>query len=111
MLSTPEKAYAEVEPCPIRYLTTLVCSKWKLLIIYALTNQPKRFSELGVLIPDISDKMLSMELSALVKTGFLTRNSDPDSPNMGYALTEAGHKVLPLIGTMHKVSISLREAA
>jgi len=87
--------------CPIRTTTDLVGGKWKLLILFQLTHEPLRPSELKRLIPDISEKMLIQELKALTDSNLVSRNNFGEiPPRVEYELTEIGHKVMPLINEM-----------
>ena len=54
--------------------------KWKLRIIVALKEEPKRFNELQRLIDGISAKVLSAELKDLELNGFVQRKIYPSTP-------------------------------
>ena len=93
---------AKISPrCPIRTTLQLVGGKWRLLIIYQLKDQPMRFGELKKRIPEISEKMLTQELKALVVDQLILRkNFVTVPPRVEYRLTEKGLQVFPLIDAM-----------
>ena len=87
--------------CPIRTTIELVGGKWKLLILFQLSNQSFRLSDLKRQIPDISEKMLIQELKTLIDSDLIKREYSEDSPQrVEYKITDIGLKVLPLIGEM-----------
>lgn len=65
-----------------------------MLIIQQLRQQPRRFGDLTQAIPEISEKMLTQELRALV-VHELVEKTDPT-----YRLTAKGKLTLPLIEAM-----------
>lgn len=87
--------------CPIRTTTDLIGGKWKLLILFQLSLEPLRPSQLKRLIPDISEKMLIQELKALTNSNLVSRNNFGEiPPRVEYELTSVGHKIMPLIAEM-----------
>ena len=84
--------------CPIRTTLEMLGGKWKLLIIYQIGDQTRRFGELKRSLPDISEKMLVQELKSLVDSELLVRHSYGEvPPRVDYRLTEKGKMALPLI--------------
>lgn len=93
--------------CPIRTTTELVGGKWKLLILFQLSNRPFRLSELKRQVPDISEKMLIQELKTLIDSNLVKRiNFGEVPPRVEYEITEMGLKVLPLIDEMRNFAIA-----
>jgi len=92
--------------CPIRTTADLLSGKWKLLILFQLSPQPLRPSELKKVIPDISEKMLIQELKTLCDNGLVIRNNFGEvPPKVVYALTAIGQKIMPLIDEMRNFAI------
>lgn len=84
--------------CPIRTTLEMLGGKWKMLIIFQISQGVNRFGELKRSIPDISEKMLSQELKNLVDNRLITRkNFGEVPPRVEYQITDVGKKVLPLI--------------
>lgn len=72
--------------------------KWKILILWHIRNQPKRFSELKRLIPEISEKMLIQQLRELEKDGIVHRNDHAEvPPRVDYSFTEYGKSLKPIL--------------
>jgi DNA-binding HxlR family transcriptional regulator len=92
--------------CPIRTTLELICGKWKLLIIYQISDKSIRLSELKRQIPDISEKMLIQELKKLVDSNLVVRHNFGEvPPKVTYTLTENGLKIIPLIDQIGKFGI------
>ncbi|MFT2017536.1 winged helix-turn-helix transcriptional regulator [Streptomyces sp. 796.1] len=68
-----------------------VANKWAFLIIEALGDDTRRFSELRNEVEGISHKMLTQNLRMLERNGLATRTVHPTvPPRVEYALTEPG---------------------
>jgi DNA-binding HxlR family transcriptional regulator len=75
--------------------------KWKLLILWNLKDETKRFSELKRLIPDITEKMLNQQLKELEKDGIVERNVRSQVPlKVEYSFTEYGKTLIPSIESL-----------
>ncbi|MFI6259613.1 winged helix-turn-helix transcriptional regulator [Micromonospora zamorensis] len=82
----------------IREVLDLVGDKWSVLIIGTLADGPVRYSDLGDVIPGISQRMLTLTLKHLQRTGLVTRTSYPEvPPRVEYALTELGRSLLSTV--------------
>ncbi|MQT13188.1 helix-turn-helix transcriptional regulator [Rhizobiales bacterium Sp-1] len=85
--------------CPVRDVLDHLAGKWVLLIVMALAEAPKRFSELHRAIPDVSKRMLTQSLRDLERDGLVDRTVYPTKPpSVEYALTELGRSLLAPIG-------------
>jgi DNA-binding HxlR family transcriptional regulator len=72
--------------------------KWKILILWHVRNQPKRFSELKRLIPEISEKVLIQQLRDLEKDGIVYRHDYAEMPpKVDYSFTEYGKSLKPVL--------------
>ena len=82
----------------IREVLDLVGDKWSVLIIGTLADGPVRYSDLGDAIPGISQRMLTLTLKHLQRTGLVTRTSYPEvPPRVEYALTDLGRSLLSTV--------------
>ncbi|MFG1869828.1 winged helix-turn-helix transcriptional regulator [Micromonospora arborensis] len=82
----------------IREVLDLVGDKWSVLIIGTLADGPVRYSDLGQAIPGISQRMLTLTLKHLQRTGLVTRTSYPEvPPRVEYALTDLGTSLLSTV--------------
>ncbi|MBE1484887.1 winged helix-turn-helix transcriptional regulator [Plantactinospora soyae] len=82
----------------IREVLDLVGDKWSVLIIGTLADGPIRYSDLADAIPGISQRMLTLTLKHLRRTGLITRTSYPEvPPRVEYTLTELGTSLLSTV--------------
>ena len=72
--------------------------KWKILILWHLKDQTRRFSELKRLMPEITEKMLIQQLRELEKDGIVNRNVYSDvPPKVEYSFTDYGRSLEPVL--------------
>lgn len=84
--------------CRARTLLTLLAEKWALLIIEALSKEPRRTSALKRQIGGVSEKMLIQTLRRLEKVGLVERCDFRElPPRVEYSLTERGRSLSPII--------------
>ena len=69
----------------------LVGKRWTGAILSVLMDGPLRFSEVKLLVPDLSDRLLSERLKELESEGIVERRVSTELPaRVEYALTEKG---------------------
>lgn len=84
--------------CALDVTMWYIGGKWKTVVLWYLRNNKKRFSELKLLIPDITDKMLSTQLKALEEEGLVNRELFAAvPPKVEYSLTEEGRSLIPVL--------------
>lgn len=84
--------------CGMEALLDLVGGKWKLLILYHLYGERRRFGDLRRLVGTISEKVLSQQLKELAADGLVRRiDFKAVPPHVEYELTAFGRD---LCGTM-----------
>ncbi|MFI9721276.1 winged helix-turn-helix transcriptional regulator [Streptomyces sp. NPDC052396] len=77
--------------CPIDAAMHVIEGKWKVLILWALAERPRRFGETRRLLPGISEKVLAQQLRELEADGIVHRELfDEVPPRVVYSLTEEG---------------------
>ncbi|GHG81605.1 transcriptional regulator [Comamonas sp. KCTC 72670] len=80
--------------CPSRGVLDHVTSRWGVLVLIALMDGTRRFSELRRRVAGVSEKMLSQTLQALEQDGFVLREVHPViPPHVDYSLTPLGEEV------------------
>jgi len=86
--------------------------KWKSVIIWYLRNGEMRFSELKRLMPDITEKMLSIQLKGLEQDDIVHRNVFGLKPpyRVEYSLTKFGESFVPVIQTITEWGIQYAES-
>jgi DNA-binding HxlR family transcriptional regulator len=79
----------------------VLSGKWKLPIIVALINGPRRFKDLQRQLIEITPKILSKELKELEMNDFVTRTVYATSPvTVEYELTKYSQTLNPIIEEM-----------
>ncbi|HSO48218.1 MAG TPA: helix-turn-helix domain-containing protein [Rhizobiaceae bacterium] len=81
--------------CPVRQVLANVTGKWQSLILLALEDGPARFSGIRRLIGDITQRVLTENLRALERDGYLTRTVLHGPPvEVHYTLTPLGEDMV-----------------
>ncbi|WP_373598452.1 winged helix-turn-helix transcriptional regulator [Paraclostridium bifermentans] len=94
------------EMCPINLVHKMISGKWKILILWYLTPNPLRFSDLRRKLPDVTQKMLTQQLRSLESHKIIYRKVYPVvPPKVEYGLTDAGKKLIPVLETMYSCGI------
>ncbi len=87
--------------CPVTATMQLIGGKWKIIILWAISNDVNRFGELQRAIPSITKKMLTSELRALERDGFINRKVYPVvPPKVEYSITSLGETLRPMLDAM-----------
>jgi DNA-binding HxlR family transcriptional regulator len=76
--------------------------RWKLLILFALSQSPKRFKQIAREVNGITDKTLSKELKSLEENKLIIRevyNTFP--PTVEYSITPHGLSLEKVIDELH----------
>ena len=98
MLPIGVESKAEALNCPIRSVLSNVTGKWRIIIILALEDEPKRFGALKRCIGDVTQRVLTENLRSLERDGYLTRTVDPGPPvAVSYALTSLGQDLVEMM--------------
>lgn len=85
---------ARVYSCGLDAAVDVVGGKWKPMILWALSERPRRFGELRREVDGISEKVLIEQLKQLVHDGLVDRdvyNQVP--PKVVYSLTGLGRSL------------------
>lgn len=87
--------------CPVEATLDLIGGKYKALILWHLIGKTLRFSEIRVLIPQATPKMLTQQLRLLEEDGLINRQVYPVvPPKVEYSLTEFGKSIIPILDVM-----------
>jgi DNA-binding HxlR family transcriptional regulator len=88
-------------PVVVQATIQVLGGKWKLLILWHLKDEPKRYSELKRLIPEVTEKMLIQQLRELEGDGLISRKTLTETPlKVEYAFTAYGETIKPVIEVM-----------
>jgi DNA-binding HxlR family transcriptional regulator len=89
---------AYVAECPSRQVLDALSDKWVTLVLTALADGPRRYSELSRTIAGVSQKMLTQTLRLLERDGLVTRTLTASVPvRVDYQLTPLGRTLLPVV--------------
>ena len=98
--------------CAMDITMDYIGGKWKTVVLWYLKNETLRFAELRQRIPDITEKMLSLQLKSLEQDGLIRRKVFGSKPpiRVEYSLSEFGKTLVPLLNTLAKWGRDLGEA-
>jgi DNA-binding HxlR family transcriptional regulator len=93
-LAYPAETDPKVEAL-VREIIERVADKWTMLVLEVLEEHGVvRFTRLGELVGDISQKMLTKTVRQMERDGLVTRTVHPViPPKVEYQLTELGHSL------------------
>jgi len=98
-----------ISGCSVEEAMTVLGGRWRMLIISFLIERPMRFNELRRAIPNISQRMLTLELRFLEEEGFINREVFAEVPvKVEYSLTEDGNKLKRLVEMLKEVGSWLK---
>jgi DNA-binding HxlR family transcriptional regulator len=87
--------------CPAERTLDIIGGRWKVLILWQLFQEERRFSELFRAFPGITQKMLTQQLRELEKDGIVHRQVYPQiPPKVEYSLTPLGESLRPVVDAM-----------
>lgn len=97
---------AKYDTCPMITVHKILSGKWKILILWYLSNGTLRFSELKRKLPNTTQKMLTNQLRSLEEDNLIFRKVYPVvPPKVEYGLTDIGCKIVPLLEAMYTYGI------
>lgn len=83
--------------CDLTYAVNKIDGRWKILILDKLGNSKMRFGELKKVFPNISERMLTLQLRALEKDDLVKRTVYAEVPaRVEYELTEMAFAFIPI---------------
>ncbi|MCD7035041.1 helix-turn-helix transcriptional regulator [Metabacillus sp. GX 13764] len=96
----------ELESCVERSFE-IIGKRWTGLIIYVLSEGPKRFSEIHKMIPDLSKRMLTERMKELEEHGIVVRYVIAERPiRTEYLLTKKGAALGNILGPIKQWAVS-----
>jgi len=104
--------------CGLEAALAVIGGKWKVLILWALRSEARRFGELRRSVQGISEKMLIQHLKEMEADGVVKRRDFKEvPPRVEYALTSFGYSLYAALeplcewGTRHMNRIGARKEA
>lgn len=108
---------ALADECPEVYAANLIGGQWSLVICSWLLNGKLRFGELKKFLPNITERMLTLQLRKLEENKIVSRKVYAQvPPKVEYELTEIGYELKSVIkgleewGERHKNLINVSES-
>ncbi|MGG3282369.1 winged helix-turn-helix transcriptional regulator [Paenibacillus solani] len=96
--------------CTVSYTQRLIAGRWKLVIMWHLSKETRRFNELQKLIPGVSKGILTRQLREMEEDGLVHREVYKEvPPKVEYSLTKEGREFLPILTSMGKWGEKHRE--
>jgi DNA-binding HxlR family transcriptional regulator len=97
--------------CAMDVTMNYIGGKWKTVVLWYLRKDKKRFSELRRHIPNITEKMLSLQLKDLEQDGIIGRKLYAEvPPKVEYFLTDFGKSLIPMLEEIARWGRDLAEA-
>lgn len=96
--------------CPVADVQKIIHGKWSMVIIYFLSQETLRFSELRKKMPQVTDANLTKELRMLESYGMVHREVYPVvPPKVEYSLTNIGIAFIPVMEALEKWAVEYKE--
>lgn len=92
MLVQNEGGNVFLADCPTRLAVEIIADKWSVLVVFALSERPRRHGELVTLIGGISRKVLTQTLRRLQGYGLVERRAS--GRQIEYLLTDLGRTLI-----------------
>ena len=109
-ISNEHEIAPSTEICPMETVQNLIAGKWKIMILWHLSIQTRRFNELQKLLPYASRSILTQHLRELEHDGILYREVYKEiPPKVEYSLTEVGKSFIIVLKVMGKWGKSYSE--
>lgn len=84
--------------CPVSVTQNILMGKWKLSILWILSQKTRRFNELQRLIPNIARGVLTQQLRELERDNLVHREVYREvPPKVEYSLTDIGRSFIPVM--------------
>ncbi|WP_438347072.1 winged helix-turn-helix transcriptional regulator [Paenibacillus sp. FA6] len=107
-----ESPIEKMKICPVTHTQLIISGKWKLPILWQLSKQTRRFSDLQRSLPGVSKGILTRHLRELEEDQMVHREVYKEvPPKVEYSLTSTGKSFIPILESMsewgenHKKSI------
>ncbi|WP_298152631.1 helix-turn-helix domain-containing protein [Flavobacterium sp.] len=89
-------------PCTTSITMGYIGGKWKMVILFHLKEQTRRYNELRKLMPVVTERTLSLQLKQLEEDGVVRRVVYTGKPplRVEYSLTDFGKTLIPVLDAL-----------
>lgn len=95
--------HGNIYHCAMDVTMDYIGGKWKTVVLWYLRDKTMRFGELKKQIPEITEKMLSIQLKKLEEDGLVLREVYAEVPlRVEYSLTDFGKTLIPVLEAIAK---------
>jgi DNA-binding HxlR family transcriptional regulator len=93
-----KRIYTHQYGCSVEATLDIMGGKWKGVILFHLLGGTKRFNELRRLLPEVTQRMLTLQLRELEEVGIVHREVYKEvPPRVEYSLTPFGRTLEPIL--------------
>ncbi len=93
-----EKNHLANRNCPVLYALNIIGGKWRMPILWYLSQSDLRYNELKRKMGGVTNIMLTRSLKDLEENGLVKRTQFTEiPPHVVYSITEHGKKLIPAL--------------
>lgn len=95
------RKYSWKTGCDVEATLSVIGGRWKPVLVCHLLSGPKRFGELCRLVPNATERMITLQLRELEADGVISRLVYAEvPPRVEYKLTRFGQSLEPILEQM-----------
>jgi len=87
--------------CNVYKILSEITGRWKVSILFSINKEDKTYSEIKLLLPNITDRMLTKQLKELQEDNIIVNKKDKVTSR--YALNKKGKQILDLLNYMQQL--------
>ncbi len=89
--------------CPVADTISLISGKWKPSILLQLKDGAKHFNQLRRDLPQVTQRIMTLQLRALERDGIVVRSvTAGNPPRVEYAISSRGRTLGPALQTLEE---------
>lgn len=91
------------EACDVNTILSSIGLRWKMQILYCVSNDVYQFSKLKKFFPSLSDQVLAKRIGELQEEGLIIKREIPDTcpQQIKYEVTDKGRELLAIVLDLH----------
>lgn len=97
------RSYSWKTGCDVEATLCVIGGRWKPVLVCHLLGGKKRFGELRRLVPNATERMITLQLRELEADGVVSRKVFAEvPPRVEYDVTDYGRSLEPILAAMQK---------